>query len=371
MKFIFLGNMSFKGFPQREHAFAIGLAERGYDVTFIEGMPSFGSRLTELVTGKWKRELSLNLPKSLRVLTPPIIPTMFRSSYTPAIDRIIFQRWWKKQFNNYNWNDTVGIVTFPYWWFGFVDRKLFPVGKLIYDSCDSLIVPSRTPRALERMKLAETNILNDADAVTYSAHAMKGLYFGDNSFCITNGIHNDFLLKNSIEVEKRNTISIGYIGSLDSRWIDIKLILYIAEKINNCVIHLFGPMNNDLIKRTKKYPNIISHGFIQHKNIPEIFKKIDVAIIPFLHNKITDLVNPLKLFEYCSMGIPIVAIRTMELEHYQDIIYLAETKEQFIQQIQQAFLKNSEIKIQQRISFATLHTWDKKVDQLIHVIKSI
>jgi hypothetical protein len=59
---------------------------------------------------------------------------------------------------------------------------------------------------------------------------------------------------------------------------------------------------------------------------------------------------------------------TPELRHYKDIIYLAETHDEFILCIEKAIRENDESKQRQRIEFAQNNTWDRRVDNLLEII---
>ena len=55
----------------------------------------------------------------------------------------------------------------------------------------------------------------------------------------------------------------------------------------------------------------------------------DVCIIPFKRNAITDAVDPVKLYEYLSVGKPVVATTLKEIEIYRDVITLADGVAEF------------------------------------------
>ena len=44
-----------------------------------------------------------------------------------------------------------------------------------------------------------------------------------------------------------------------------------------------------------------------NKDMPNYLIKFDVCLIPFKKNKVTEAVDPVKLYEYFSLGKPVVA----------------------------------------------------------------
>ncbi|MCX6136616.1 MAG: glycosyltransferase, partial [Ignavibacteriales bacterium] len=97
----------------------------------------------------------------------------------------------------------------------------------------------------------------------------------------------------------------------------------------------------------------------------------DIGVIPFRSNRITDVINPLKLYEYCAAGLPIVAMRTPELNHYSHILYLSDTHEEFLQNIEKPLREDSETKRKERILFARNNTWESRVEELLAAITRI
>jgi hypothetical protein len=372
--FLFLGNTNFMGPPQREHAFANEIARRSYNVIFIEGMPSFGLKVKDSLysfifnnSTENKNEI---LPSKVSIYTPPLVPTFFRSSYTPFLDAKIFSRWFNKNFNNMEWNKTITIATFPYWWFGFFSRKKYPVRFIAYDICDSLEVHSRNNNTLNRMKKAEQLLIEESDLISYSAIEMGNkLAYKKNieKICIPNAVSMSFFK----EVQKlSNTIKtkIGFIGAFDTKWIDLELIEKSVKRFNTNNFVFVSPFRRTFYKKLSKYHNVELLGFTDYKNIPKILSEFKVAIIPFLKNSITDYVNPLKLYEYSTAGIPIIAIRTRELDYYSDIIELADSHEEFIELIGKSLIDVSVDKKLKKINFAEENTWSRRTDLLLNAI---
>jgi hypothetical protein len=348
--YILFGNTSFTTVLQREQSIAISLARKGYKVVYIEGMPSMAS----IVRAKFRRYFSKesigehpirdeHIDKNLEIVIPPIVPTFFRSSWTPKYDARIFRRWFVNKYKNQNWNETVVMVMFPYWWYGFVDKNVCPAKIFIYDICDALEMPSRNATALKRMIKAERMLIRDVNAITFSAYEMskslKKQYPYVKHYCLPNAITDSFLQNVKIKEKTGKTI-IGYLGFLDPRWADRELLLKVVKTYTNISIVIRSSMDKTFADRLRENKNVKIVGFQKYNELPNLVSSFTVGIIPFLNNEFTAVINPLKLYEYCAAGIPIVAVMTPELKHYKDIIYLAETHEEFILCIEKALKEN-------------------------------
>ena len=149
ISFVILGHSRWGSYYHREQALASEIARRGYRISLVEEMPSLGASVR-----RWARRAfspgaveeenqTPPVPDGLTIHRPSVVPTTYRSSYTPVIDKYLFRRWFAKTFSNQPWEKTVLIVTFPYLWTGFVNKTDAPARLIQYDLYDSVEMPSR------------------------------------------------------------------------------------------------------------------------------------------------------------------------------------------------------------------------------------
>jgi len=102
----------------------------------------------------------------------------------------------------------------------------------------------------------------------------------------------------------------GYVGSI-SEWFDWESVCYCADRLRETVdFVLIGPAYEGEVP---KVPNIHLLGPRPHQSLPGYLRHFDVALLPFKVNRLTESVNPVKLYEYLSMGKNTVACRYKEL----------------------------------------------------------
>lgn len=155
---------------------------------------------------------------------------------------------------------------------------------------------------------------------------------------------------------------IGYFGSLTNAN-DQSIYIEIAKAGYNLV--LIGDVLADYTM-CKKFPNIIFTGSKDYKELPSYVKCFDVGIMSWKWSEHIYNCNPKKTLEYFSCGIPVVSIPIPQLvDEFGELIYYAETPQEFISQIEKAIVENNSQKIQQRISFSSERDWDKKIALLI------
>ncbi len=378
--FLFLGNTNFSGFVQREHALAVALAKRSYRVTYIEGMPSIAAKVQRAIrsfASPYAIERGANnsaISPQLEVLTPPTVPTFSRSSITPSFDKSLFHRWFKKIEQRFDWSSTILFVSLPHWWTGFLERDSSSIPYIIYDKCDSLLVPSRTPETLELMEVAERRLMNDAKLITYSARAMEGdlrkITRPERLQFLPNAVSTEFIhwVEQNPPSEHRRK-RVGFVGAVDERWVDVNLIFRLVRTLPDADFIFVGTVSREIKSHLGTQSNVSFTGGVQHAEVARLMTSFDAAIIPFLRNEITRVVNPLKLYEYCAAALPVVATETDELRHYAELVDLAGNEREFIGKVTLALGNNGVSTMDARKEFAKTNTWDQRVDSLLGIVQ--
>ena len=80
--------------------------------------------------------------------------------------------------------------------------------------------------------------------------------------------------------------------------------------------------------------------------------------------------NPLKAYEYLAAGKPIVSTNIAGIDKFQDLIYTAETKEEFSKKIRQALQEDNEELTQKRKETVKEHTWNYRVNEMLKIINN-
>ncbi len=130
---------------------------------------------------------------------------------------------------------------------------------------------------------------------------------------------------------------IVYHGTLD-RMLGIDLVIEavarLLEQIPEIQFHAIGVGRNieEFIYLSRKL-GIEDHVHFSRKTypveiLPSILGEMDAGIIPNRRNAATELMLPVKLLEYVSMGIPVVSAKLKGIEHYlsEDMVCFFESE---------------------------------------------
>ena len=201
--------------------------------------------------------------------------------------------------------------------------------------------------------------------------------YNANSFNVGQGCELD-MFRSAIndpfpaEMKSIKTPVVGYVGVLQTNRLDIELLAFIAEQMPDISVVLVGPEDEDF--RTSRLHNIANIHFLGSKlpaELPAYINAFDVCLNPQLVNQVTIGNYPRKIDEYLAMGKPVVATATEAMSFFASYTYLADTKEMYVQLIQKALKDNSEALKEERIAFASSHTWENSVGQIYKAIKTI
>jgi len=101
---------------------------------------------------------------------------------------------------------------------------------------------------------------------------------------------------------KRASNTIGFVGTI-AGWFDWKIVIEMAKALPQVQIQLIGPRVGHvpalLPKNIELLPTCTVADAIRYS------QKFTVGLIPFLHNQLTESVDPIKYYELRALGIPV------------------------------------------------------------------
>lgn len=224
----------------------------------------------------------------------------------------------------------------------------------------------------------EPQVIQKADVVVNNStlYTEYGSQFNPNSFMVGQGcdvsLFNDE--KGSIQIPKEFDVIpkpvIGYVGYLTSMRLDIDLLEHMAKAKKDWSIVLVGPEDEDFRQsKLHELDNVFFLGSKDAFELPAYVKGFDVAMNPQVVNDWTIGNYPRKIDEYLAMGKPTLATRTKAMEMFQDHVYLATNKDEYIKLAEKALEEDSRELAKRRIAFAKSHTWKNNVLAIYDAIK--
>jgi len=169
---------------------------------------------------------------------------------------------------------------------------------------------------------------------------------------------------------------VGFVGLIQD-WVDIELIRHMAQRHRDWTLVLVGKSLVDL-SSIERLPNVRLLGRKPYDSLPSYLKGFDVGIIPFVLNELTRNVNPIKLREYLSAGLPVVSTDIPEVARYvrgagtlANACTVATTHEEFDAAVEYALANDSPAARRARSEAMLEETWERKVAVLGEHIKRV
>ncbi len=134
-----------------------------------------------------------------------------------------------------------------------------------------------------------------------------------------------------------------YVGNLEKGKIDTDLIRHMAENRPDWRICLIGSTHaNPEIMELNALANVHFFGVIPYPEVRAWISACDVAILPHVDSVKTRSMNPLKLYVYCSLGVPVVATDIRNLDALRSHVSVASSYDAFIIAVDHALKKGKQ-----------------------------
>lgn len=245
--------------------------------------------------------------------------------------------------------------------------------KTVYDVIDDWEEFSKCGQAEWYRKEVERRVANIVDINVATAYGLRTKIKQDiveekPYYVITNGVDPNRMKRAERDSKynySKGRLQIGYFGHLTDAWFDWDMLKSIARKQREWTFHIIGYGAPEHLELSD---NIILYGKKPPEELPKFAAYWDVAIIPFVNNELTRGVNPIKVFEYLQLRLPVVASDMPEITEYP-YVTLAIGEERF----QQAIIEAAGIKIEdERVQrFIEENTWENKCKELLKCMEKV
>ena len=242
--------------------------------------------------------------------------------------------------------------------------------KLVYDCMDEW---KNFPGMTAAMSLEEERLVESADVVSVSGTRLleKWRNRGRKVVLVRNAADFEFYASSPRErlLEDLRRPVIGYFGAI-AQWFDVELVRRVASERPDYTFVLIGGVFDVDVTALEKLPNVRLLGQQPYAHMPSYLASFDVCMIPFVVDEVTAATDPVKFYEYVSLGKPVVATPMPELEPYRDLLYFAaSTPREFAAQLDLAVQENDPALVANRIALARENTWTARATTLQDAIR--
>jgi len=347
---------------QRHHDIAQGLADRGYQLIFVDPLPKrFPGRL------EWKRVLGRlmgsgvmagkypqDLPRNISLISPVTLPDIGLLFYW--INRVLFIPFLKARIERISSHPISVINYLPTITSLYLQNVLGPEISIYDCTVDWQQLPSA-----KGTLIVEEAMIQQADYVLADSPYLfeKLKIFRPDSHLVLPAVHfDDFEIIRNDRRARTGEIKCVYFGGIRSE-IDLKLLADISRLFN---LRIIGPIE---IPIDGLFEDAELIGPITYSQLPEYLIDTDVILLPY-DKQIPNVraIIPAKTFQCLATGKPTVVYGLENLEMFKEYFSIAESYDDCLAKIRSSVVNDTIEKRNQRLAVAKSNDWEKRIDFL-------
>lgn len=218
----------------------------------------------------------------------------------------------------------------------------------------------------------EEELIKKADIVFATAHNImdKCKEYRNDVYYLPNGVVcEDFICDDESCPEDikdiKDQINCIYIGAI-AEWIDFEMVRKFCIKNKNINFLFIGPKHVDFTE-IEKIENVRYLGKKNYLELKQYLNYSKIAWIPFKKNKLTDAINPVKLYEYLAAGVPTVVTNFKEINYIDGPFEKVKNIEELDEAVKRCLC--GKYKKDELIQYSQENTWKKRFDYILECIK--
>ena len=159
-----------------------------------------------------------------------------------------------------------------------------------------------------------------------------------------------------------------FCGSFTQRKVDLRAMGAVASRFPQAALVLIGPITDSgpefaaeltaLLTR----PNVHYLGPRDYGRLPALYRECDVGIVPYLSNRYTRGVFPMKVFEYLASGLPVVALGASGFRGVDGPVAVAEIHDEFVEAVGRFLASPSDAGDARGV--ARRNTWETRLSRM-------
>lgn len=312
----------------------------------------------------------------LHVMTPLSLPLFSNTTLRTLNARLVAAQVWVVS-RALGIRDPWALTTLPTW----IDvvEALAWDDRIVYYRADDHAQQPDVDIAL--IRALEDRLIDRAHVVLYASErfmARERARSGDTAMFLDHGVETDhFVPAGADHVDPPGLADVphprvGFFGQIDATSVDLDLVARLADELPDAHLVMIGRSGTDLSALAAR-PNVHLLGFRPYDELPRYARGFDVGIVPLPHSAWIDAANPIKLKEYLSLGLPVVATGNDELERFREYVALCRTHDQFVDAVRAALELPSSCPTAAAARRASVlgAGWDRRAEAVLSVMRAL
>ncbi|MFQ5805050.1 MAG: glycosyltransferase [Phycisphaerae bacterium] len=276
-----------------------------------------------------------------------------------------------------DFSEATAIVVSPVWtpWL-----EALPFKQVIYDCIDDVAVHVRRSNLAPLYQGWEDELVQRASGAVVTARPLR------ESLCARRSDLRVATIRNGVDVERFQRLArstsrpadlpaaqrpiVGFVGAL-YKWIDWTLIGEVACALSDCDFVFVGPHDGRVPRGLLAgLKNVRFLGARPYELVPAYVNGFDVCWVPFDQSRVSRSANPVKIYEYLSLGKAVVSTPVADTESFEDCIRIGRNPNE-VATLLRAALDEGAGKAAERIRFAQANSWEARAAEYVSFIASL
>jgi glycosyltransferase involved in cell wall biosynthesis len=165
-----------------------------------------------------------------------------------------------------------------------------------------------------------------------------------------------------------------FTGAIVATKIDVRLIAELARLRPDWSFALVGPVGEGDprtdVSALHGVPNLHLLGARAYAELPGVLHGAAAAMIPYAVNELTSSIFPMKVYEYLSAGLPVVATPLPSLEGVEGVT-IASGAEEFAERLSELIEGDDGERRAARSALAARHSWDTRLEEIAAALERL
>jgi glycosyltransferase involved in cell wall biosynthesis len=157
----------------------------------------------------------------------------------------------------------------------------------------------------------------------------------------------------------------GFFGLFDDRS-DQALIAALAKAMPDISFVIAGSVETT-IDRLESMDNVYFVGQIDYPRLPELISGMQVLLIPYHVNALSDALSPLKLKEYLVTGRRVVSTPIRAANEMKDIVVVAHSLQEWEAALRDGISSDIGKRREEMVSRLASESWDSKAEDMLRI----
>jgi glycosyltransferase involved in cell wall biosynthesis len=165
-----------------------------------------------------------------------------------------------------------------------------------------------------------------------------------------------------------------FTGAVVGLKLDFPLLEEVARMRPDWSIALVGPVGagdpRTDVSALAALPNVHLLGHRRYEQLPGVLRAADVGLIPYSVNELTRSVFPMKVYEYLSAGLPVVATPLPALDRLEQVLIAGGAREA-VARIEEGLAASGPQARRERSGAAARHSWEARLSQIAAAVDEV